>query len=606
MSDSFDGKAFAAQLPNTPGVYRMLDADAAVLYVGKARDLKKRVSSYFTRSARDPRIETMLGHTASMEVTVTRTEGEALLLENQLIKSLKPRYNVLLRDDKSYPYIFLSSGDTYPRLGFHRGPQRLQGEYFGPFPSAHSVRDSLNAMQKLFRVRQCEDTFFANRSRPCLQYQIRRCSAPCVEYITPEEYAQDVRHARMFLTGASHAVVRELVTEMELASADLDFELAADIRDRIASLKKVQAQQFVEGAKSDADVVGMAARGSTTCIQLLFFRSGRNLGSRSFFPRYEGERDRQSVLQAFLAQHYLTHEIPPQIYVAEPVEDRKLLQEVFGERAGRKVSLVHNPRGERAKWLEMANTNAAMTLDLHLASHSGIRRRLTDLKDLLELEDEPRRMECFDISHTQGEATVASCVVFDPNGPVKSDYRRFNISGIEPGDDYGAMRQALERRYKRLKSGEGKLPDILFVDGGKGQVRQAMDVLAELQIEETLIVGVSKGPDRRDGEEQLILEGGRRLLRPGPASPALALIQWARDEAHRFAITGHRQRRGKARQRSTLEDIPGVGAKRRRSLLTQFGGLQGVKGAGVEELAAVDGISRELAQRIYDTLHGGN
>jgi excinuclease ABC subunit C len=602
-TEAFDGRIFARRLTTKPGVYRMLDAQAKVLYVGKARNLRKRVSSYFNRGASNLRTQLMINQVADIEISVTRTEGEALLLENELIKSFKPRYNVLLKDDKSYPFIYLSK-DQFPRLAFHRGPQRLKGKYFGPFPSAHGVRDSLNLMQKLFRVRQCEDSFFANRSRPCLQYQIKRCTAPCVGHIDADRYAQDVGHASMFLKGRGQQVIDDLAIAMERASAELAFERAADLRDQIATLRTVLAQQHVAGARGDLDIVAVFGDGAEMCLQVFFFRQGRNLGNRAFFPRNSGRAGRPEVLQAFLSQYYLAHDLPPELAISEPIEDKALLEEIFSVRAGRKVRIVARARGEKARWVEMARSNAEMALKQQLASHAGIRRRVTALKELLDLDDLPGRMECFDISHTQGEATVASCVVFDANGPIKGDYRRFNIRGITPGDDYAAMRQALERRYQRLKAGEGVIPDILFIDGGDGQVTQALEVLEELQIDETLVVGISKGPERRAGEETLIVGRERRRLEPGPDSVAGHLIQWVRDEAHRFAITGHRGQRAKARQKSRLEDIPGIGAKRRRNLLSRFGGLQGILNAGVEELCSVDGISQELAQRIYDVLHG--
>ncbi|MDX1569371.1 MAG: excinuclease ABC subunit UvrC [Xanthomonadales bacterium] len=604
MTDpAFDGKAFCRRLPGRPGVYRMLAEDGSVLYVGKARNLKKRVGSYFSRSSRDPRIEAMVTQIAGIEISVTRTEGEALLLEDELIKSLKPRYNVLLRDDKSYPFIYLASEHEFPRLGFHRGPQRQPGEYFGPFPSAYAVRDSLNQMQKIFRVRQCEDTFFRNRSRPCLQYQIKRCTAPCVGRISREDYAEDVRHARMFLEGGAEKVIGELVERMERASEALEFEKAAELRDQIVTLQKIQAQQFVAGAQGDLDVVAAATDGQQACVQVLFFRQGRNLGNRAFYPRLPAPDQPAAVLRAFMSQHYLRREIPRQILIGEDLEDRELLEEVFSERAGHRVRIVAHPRGDRAKWLEMAQRNAKTALATSLASHSGLRKRLQDLQDLLDLDELPARMECFDVSHTRGEKTVASCVVFDENGPVKSDYRRFNIRDVAAGDDYGAMRQALERRYRRLKSGEGKMPDLLLIDGGKGQLRQALETLDELQIDEIHVVAVAKGERRREGEETLISGAARKTLKPGSGSPGLRLIQWIRDEAHRFAITGHRQRRSKARRRSVLEDVPGIGPKRRRALLTHFGGLRGLAAAGVEELSTVEGISRELARRIYAVLH---
>jgi excinuclease ABC subunit C len=600
---SFDGAKVARRLSTAPGVYRMLAEEGRVLYVGKASNLRKRVGSYFGRSPANTRTLNMLAQVRAIEVSITRTEGEALLLENDLIKSLKPRYNVLLRDDKSYPMIYLSSEDEFPRLAFHRGPRRLPGRYFGPFPSAHGVRDSLNLMQKLFRVRQCEDSFFSNRSRPCLQHQIRRCTGPCVGLIDRQDYARDVRHATLFLDGQSHKVIEDLIAQMDRASDALEFEQAAALRDQIAALKRVQTQQHVAGVSTDMDIVAAFGTGGVACVQVFFFRQGRNLGNRSFFPRNSGAASQSDVLQAFVSQYYLRHQAPRELVVNGDLPDKLLLAEVLGERAGHKFKIISRPRGEKLKWLQMAGTNAEAALKVHLATHAGQRKRLVALQKLLQLEELPSRMECFDISHTQGEATVASCVVFDADGPVKSEYRRFNIKDIEPGDDYAAMHQALSRRYKRLVSAEGKIPDVLFIDGGKGQVTQALEIMDEYQIDQTLVVGVSKGPERRAGHETLLLGRARKELFPGPESIASHLIQQIRDEAHRFAISGHRQRRGKTRQRSQLQEIPGVGAKRRRSLLRHFGGLQGLMAAGVEDLEAIDGISNELAQRIYDALH---
>lgn len=599
----FDGAKIARRLSTAPGVYQMIAEGGQTLYVGKARNLRKRVGSYFGRVPSNTRTLSMLTQVRGIEISITRTEGEALLLENELIKSLKPRYNVLLRDDKSYPMIYLSSEDDFPRLAFHRGPKRLPGRYFGPFPSAHGVRDSLNLMQKLFRVRQCEDSFFANRSRPCLQHQIRRCTAPCVSKINQQDYARDVHHATLFLEGRSQVVVEDLIEQMEQASQALEFEHAAALRDQIAALKRVQARQHVSGVSADMDIVAAYGTGGVACVQVFFFRQGRNLGNRSFFPRNSGAASQVEVLQAFVSQYYLRHQAPRELVVNGSLPDKGLLVEILSQKAGHKVGIISRPRGEKLKWLQMAKTNAEAALKVHLASHAGQRKRITALQQLLQLDEMPTRMECFDISHTQGEATVASCVVFDADGPVKSDYRRFNIADIEPGDDYAAMHQALSRRYRRLVSEEGKIPDILFIDGGKGQVTQALEIMDEFQIEQTLVVGVAKGPERRAGHETLLIGRNRKAVVPGPESIASHLIQQIRDEAHRFAITGHRQRRGKTRQRSRLEDIPGVGAKRRRNLLQHFGGLHGLIAAGVEDLAVIDGISEALAQRIYDALH---
>jgi len=599
----FDVRAFLRDLTTLPGVYRMLDGAGAVLYVGKAGNLKKRVSSYFRASGLAPKTRALMQQVAGVEVTVTNTEGEALLLENQLIKELRPRYNVLLRDDKSYPYIYLSSKDEYPRLTFHRGAKREPGRYFGPYPSAGAVRESLSLLQKLFPVRQCENSFFRNRSRPCLQYQIKRCTAPCVGLVDAEDYLRDVRHAEMFLEGRSAQVIDELVRRMEQASAELDFERAARYRDQIASLRRIAERQYVSGEGGDLDVVGCVVEGGAACVQVFFFRGGQNLGNKPFFPQIPEDADAGEVLAGFLAQYYLDKDVPAEVLISHPFEDAELLAQVLAQRAGRRVTLRPRVRGERARWVQMAVSNAEHALRSRLASRSGTQQRLEALRDALKLDQAPLRLECFDISHTMGEATVASCVVFGAEGPLKSDYRRFNINDIAPGDDYAAMRQALLRRYTRLKQGEGKMPDVLLIDGGKGQVRQAREVLEELQVEGVTIVGIAKGPERRPGLETLFLSDQSAPIILPEDSAALHLVQQIRDEAHRFAITGHRQRRSRTRNTSVLETIPGMGPKRRQRLLKQFGGLREIARAGVEDLASVQGISRDLAQRIYDAFH---
>ena len=599
----FDGKVFVRTLTSAPGVYRMLGRDDELLYVGKAGNLKKRVGSYFLKPSLQPRIAAMVAQIARVETTVTRTEGEALLLEAQLIKSLKPRYNILLRDDKSYPYIHLTPGD-FPRLAFHRGARTGDGRFFGPFPSAGAVRETLDLIQKLFKIRNCEDSFFRNRSRPCLQYQINRCTAPCVDLISVTDYADNVRHAEMFLEGRGGAVMDELVASMERASAELAFERAAQIRDQVAAVKRIQANHYVQGASADMDVIACAIRGGIACVSVLFFRNGVNLGSRDFFPRLAIEADEGAVLQSFIAQYYLERPVPAELIVSAAPTDTAVLGDALGTRSEHAVEVKVNVRGDRARFRDLAQRNAEAALTSRLASRQTLLARFESLRELLGLDETPQRIECFDISHTLGEATVASCVVFGPEGPEKSQYRRFNITGITPGDDYAAMRQALERRYKRIQSGEGKLPDLLLIDGGKGQVQQAVDVLNELGVEGVPIVGVAKGEARRAGDETLILGRSHRTLWPGPESLASHLIQAVRDEAHRFAITGHRGRREKARETSRLEEIAGVGARRRSALLKHFGGLHGLSKAGVEELMQVKGISRALAERIYDTFHG--
>ena len=601
---AFDGKAFVRTLTTSPGVYRYFDADGDLLYVGKAGNLKKRVGSYFLKPRMEPRIASMVSQIARAEITVTRTEGEALLLESQLIKSLKPRYNILLRDDKSYPFIYLSSKEDYPRLAFHRGAKNLPGRYFGPYPSAFAVRESLNLMQKLFKVRQCEDSYFRNRSRPCLQHQIGRCTAPCVKLITVEDYRSDVRHAEMFLEGRSSAVIDELVVSMEQASKSLEFERAAAMRDQVAALRGLQAQHHVHGASADMDVIACRIEAGMACVSVLFFRNGVSLGTRDFFPRLPLDAEPADVLAQFIAQYYLDRPVPRELVLCEPIPDQEILGEMLTQQSGHGVELKSSVRGERARFLQMAERNAQASLTARLASRQTLGARFDDLQKLLELDESPRRIECFDISHTMGEATVASCVVFGPEGAEKSHYRRFNIAGITPGDDYAAMHQALTRRFRKVAEGEGASPDILLIDGGAGQVAQALDVLKALGVAGVRVVGVAKGPGRRAGEETLILADAGREIHPGPASPALHLVAAVRDEAHRFAISGHRKRREKARERSVLEEVPGIGARRRAALLKAFGGLGGVEAAGVEELTRVKGIDRGLAERIYAALHG--
>ena len=609
QSPPFDGKAFVSTLSSSPGVYRHFDAAGELLYVGKAGNLKKRVGSYFLKPRMEPRIAAMVAQIARIEITVTRTEGEALLLESQLIKSLKPRYNILLRDDKSYPYIYLSSGEDYPRLAFHRGARNLPGRYFGPYPSTYAVRESLSLMQKLFKVRQCEDSYFRNRSRPCLQHQIGRCTAPCVQLIDVQDYASDVRHAQMFLEGRSPAVLDELGEAMERASQALAFERAAVLRDQVAALRQLQAQHHVQGASADMDVIACRIESGMACVSVLFFRNGISLGTRDFFPRLPLDAAPADVLAQFIAQYYLDRLVPRELILGEAIPDQALLAELLAQQCGHAVELKSSVRGDRAQFLQMAERNAQASLTVRLASRQTLGARFDDLQKVLELAAAPRRIECFDISHTMGEATVASCVVFGPEGPEKSHYRRFNITGITPGDDYAAMHQALTRRFRKLAEGEGARPDLLLIDGGNGQVAQALGVLQELGVSGIEVVGVAKGPGRRAGEETLVLArmqpgSAGRELHPGSSSPALHLVAAVRDEAHRFAISGHRKRREKARERSVLEDVPGIGARRRSALLKAFGGLSGVEGAGVEELMQVKGIDRGLAERIYASLHG--
>lgn len=601
---AFDGKAFVRNLTDRPGVYRMLDDKGAVIYVGKARNLKRRVSSYFNRTLTDRKTIALVRQIRHIEVTVTNTEAEALILENNLIKQYRPRYNVLLRDDKSYPYIYLSSHQEYPRLAMYRGARRGPGRYFGPYPSALAVRETLSHLQKVFPIRQCEDTFFRNRSRPCLQHQIKRCTAPCVGLITPEAYAEDVRHVEMFLEGKSAEVIDELVRQMEAAAEALEFEQAAQLRDRIGLLRKIQERQYIAGEKGDLDVVACVAENGLACVQVFFFRNGHNLGNKSFFPKMPEDMAEADVLAAFLARYYLGKPAPRELIVSHPIAERELLEEALTQGSGYRVRIRSGVRGERRHWLELARKNAGYALAGQLASRVTIERRFEALQDALGLPEIPNRIECFDISHSQGEATVASCVVFTREGAAKSEYRRFNIEGVAPGDDYAAMRQALLRRYTRVKKGEAPLPDLLLIDGGKGQLAQATEVLQELQIDDVALLGIAKGPSRKPGEETLFLAGDQAEYTLPPTSPALHLLQQVRDEAHRFAITGHRQRRGKTRTTSVLETIPGLGPKRRQTLLKQFGGLQGVASAGIDDLAKVAGINAALAERIYDAFHG--
>jgi len=600
----FDLDGFLATLTSRPGVYRMLSADASVLYVGKAKNLKRRVGSYFRRGgAHDAKTTRLLTQVVGVEVTVTHTENEALILENQLIKVLRPHYNVLLRDDKSYPYIHLSDGEAFPRLAFHRGARRGRGRYFGPFPSAAAVRDTLNLLQKLFRVRQCEDSFFRNRTRPCLQYQIKRCSGPCVDLIDETMYAQDVEHTRLFLAGGGQRIIDDLAQRMEAAAQALEYEEAARLRDRIAALRRVQARQYVTGRARDIDVIACASAGGQTCIQVFFVRGGHNLGHRAFFPVVPKEVDTTGALAAFLPQFYLGRSVPREILVDRLPEEGGWLAEVLAEQAGHRVEIRVPQRAAPRRWLRLAEANASEALNSRLSSRAGLQQRLESLGEALGLDTVPQRLECFDISHTQGERPVASCVVFDGTGPVKSDYRRFNVRDAGPGDDYAALREAVGRRYRRLKEGEGKWPDLLLIDGGKAQLDAVLGVLEELQVDGLAVASVAKGLGRRPGLETLYLAGRARPLQLPPDAPALHLVQQVRDEAHRFAIAGHRQRRGKARRVSPLEAIPGLGPKRRRELLRQLGGLREIERAGVDDLARVPGISTALAERIYATLN---
>ena len=599
----FDPEEVVASLPHLPGVYRMLNAAGEVLYVGKARDLKKRVTSYFQKAGSlAPRIRLMMTQVGGLETTVTRSEAEALLLENNLIKSLGPRYNILYKDDKSYPYIVLT-GHRFPRLGFHRGTLDKAHRHFGPFPNAGAVRESIQLMQKVFRLRTCEDTVFANRSRPCLLYQIKRCTGPCVGLIGESDYAEDVKSAELFLQGREDEAVDRLEERMHRAADEQAYEQAAAYRDQIRSLSKVRETQFVTSSGSvDADIVALSASEGLICVNLVMVRGGIHRGDKSFFPQNAQDQDEQIALEAFLTQHYVNREVPPAIIVNRSVE-AQALEELLSQQAGTKVQINANPAGERRVWLRMAEKNAELAIAQRLAAHATQETRLTALQQALGLADNVRRIECFDISHTMGEATVASCVVYDNSAMQSGEYRRYNINGVEPGDDYGAMRQVLDRRYRKIVEGEGKLPDLILIDGGKGQVSTAFEVLGELGLSDLPMIGVAKGEERKAGLEQLVFPDRNEALRLAPDHPGLHLIQQIRDEAHRFAISGHRNRRARARNRSTLEEIGGIGAKRRQRLLSRFGGLKGVASASVEELAQVEGISTELAERIYQQLH---
>ncbi len=608
QNQEFYSKGFLKRLTERPGVYRMYDAEANVLYVGKARNLKQRVSSYFRKTGLAPKTEALVSRIDAIEVTITGSETEALLLEQNLIKSLRPPYNILLRDDKSYPYIYLSSHEDYPSLTFRRGRSKKgQGSWYGPFPSSGAVKESLNVLQKIFKIRSCNESYFRNRTRPCLQYQIHRCSAPCVEYISPEDYQRDVRHATMFLEGKNPAILRDLMDAMEQASKALKFEQAAEYRDQISHLRHVQEQQSVDGEGGDADVIAIDQDAGIVCIVVIIVRSGRVLGTKDYFPRFSIEQSEAELLSAFLGQFYfggnVKRDIPRDVLVPVAVEGSELLAQALSEAAGREVRIRGNVRGERRRWLELATTNVRQTLQSHLASRETVYRRLLALRELLELVETPSRMECFDVSHSHGENTVASCVVFDENGPLKSDYRLYNIQGVTAGDDYAAMHQVLSRRYRKLAAGEGKRPDLVFIDGGKGQLNVARQVFEELSISDIPLIGVAKGVTRRAGMEQLIDAITGAVFRVPADSPALHLIQHIRDESHRFAITGHRARRDKKRRQSTLEGIEGIGAKRRRELIRYFGGIQEIRKASVDEIAKVQGISHNLAETVYAALH---
>ncbi|MCL4720375.1 MAG: excinuclease ABC subunit UvrC [Gammaproteobacteria bacterium] len=605
MGAVFDRDIFLASLTHRPGVYRMVAVDGTVLYVGKARDLKNRVASYFGSKAHHPKTQALMGHVDRVEVTLTGSEQEALLLEHDLIKAHRPRFNVLLRDDKSYPWIHVSGGHTYPGFEFYRGNGKGGGQYLGPWPNAGAVRESLVQLQKIFRVRQCSDSFFSNRTRPCLQYQMQRCSAPCVGLISPGDYARDVRDAVLFLQGRNKAVADSLLSRMEAASAALDYERAAAIRDQLALIRRMQGDQVVSGMHvAEADVLGVEVGQGQACVAIIMIRGGRILGSRNWFPHISVGTEAEEVVTAFITQHYFREMPPAEILVPVPPTDVVDLEAVLSTRAGFGVRIRHLVRATRSRWLEMARDNAAQGLATRLATAASLTDQLQSVAEELGLDEVPARVECFDISHTSGGETVAACIVFGSDGPVKSDYRRFNIRGVAPGDDYAAIGQAVLRRYARIRRGEAPVPDLLLIDGGPGQVERARAALEEMQLDHIPLFGVAKGRDRRPGYEKLVRPGARAELTLPPDSPALHLIQRIRDEAHRFAVTGHRQRRARSRVTSGLESIEGLGPQRRRALLREFGGLREIRAAGVADLVRVRGISRRLAQAIYDHLHG--
>lgn len=599
----FDVNDFLKNLTRLPGIYKMLNDKGTIVYIGKAKNLKNRVSSYFKKGIASAKQQVMIAKIKRIEVIVTQTEGEALLLESQLIKQHKPRFNICLRDDKSYPFIYLSTEQSFPQISLHRGAKKKKGHYYGPYPSAGAVRETLKQLQKIFPIRQCDDSYYKNRSRPCLQHQIKRCTAPCMKLISQEKYAQDVSDTQLFLTGKANLLIDKLVHKMDKLASHLQFERAAQVRDQISQLRTILEKNCVHGERGDVDIIACATRADTACVQIFFIRNGQHLGHKIFFPKISNEYTSENILHAFIAQYYLDKNVPYELIVSHQPEESRLLVKVLSHSAKHTVTISSNVRSQRAKWLQMANTNAKNALLTKLADKQGIYAQFLNLQDELGCQETPQRLECFDISHTQGEYTVASCVVFNREGPIKSAYRRFNISGITPSDDYAAIYQAVYRRFKRLVKGEHKAPDILFIDGGKGQVNVATKALAALQINNVMIIGIAKGIDRKAGMEKIILPGQQQPIDVTPGASSLLLIQHIRDEAHRFAITGHRARRGKAKKRSTLEAIAGLGPQRRQILLKQFGGIQSICRAGIDDLCSVNGIGRQLARHIYDTFH---
>ncbi|KZX82254.1 excinuclease ABC subunit C [Oleiphilus sp. HI0009] len=612
IAQPFDAKNFLKNLSTAPGVYRMFDGAGQILYVGKAKNLKKRVSSYFLKNDHAPKTRALVSKIQNIEVTITNSETEALILEQNLIKKLKPPYNILLRDDKSYPYIYLATDKEFPSLSLKRVRTKGKvGQYFGPFPNAHAVRESLGLLEKIFKVRQCQESFYKNRSRPCLQYQIKRCKAPCVGLVDKDEYLQDVHHVTMFLQGKNPELLRQLIDEMETASEDLRFEKAAELRDQIQHLRHAQESQSVESGSADLDVVALSDGPGVSVFSMLFVRKGRILGHKNYTPKMLLDESKEERLQSFIEQYYVgsgaEKDLPCEVILPFKCADETMMSEAVQNVVGKNIRFAHKVKTIRAQWQKLAQTNADSALKTYLSNKENVFHRVDALRALLELPDMPKRMECFDISHSSGEKTVASCVVFNDQGPLKSDYRTFNIEGIEPGDDYAAMKQALSRRYRKVNEEPSKRPDIIFIDGGKGQLNMAIDVLNELNASDILLLGIAKGATRKPGFETLFIpdgQGGLKTIQCASDEPSLHLMQHIRDEAHRFAITGHRKRRDKSRRQSQLEGIDGVGPTRRRSLIKYFGSVQGIKTASIEEIAKVDGISSSLAEHIYLSLHG--
>jgi len=601
-TEGFDAKTFLSLVSQGPGIYQMFDSEQNLLYVGKAKDLKKRLSSYFRKTGLPLKTKAMMSRVVDIQVTVTHTENEALILESNLIKDLKPHYNILLRDNKSYPFIHIDDSHDYPRLSFYRGDRSQPGRYFGPYPGVTAIRETLALLQKVLPVRQCDDVFFSNRSRPCLQYQIKRCSGPCVELISKQDYAKDIELAAMFLQGKDDTLSRTLQRNMEKSAKTMDYEAAAGWRDRINALRRVQQHQSITVGSSDIDLITVASLHGKVCVEVTFIRGGRHSGSNGHFPRVPLEFTEGEILSAFITQYYHRRPAPKQIVVGTALPDQKELQQWMTEQSGYKITLTSNVRGARKDWLGMAQLNVVERLKQHISKAENVHNRLLALTKVFELEQTIKRIECFDISHTQGAQTVASCVVFTDKGISKSEYRRYNIKGITPGDDYAAMEQAITRRYKRALKEEAVLPDVLLIDGGKGQLSSAVKILKELQVTGVLLVGVAKGEGRKSGLETLFVEGRKIGIQMPANSPEMHLVTQIRDEAHRFAIAGHRAQRGKSQTQSILQEIQGVGAKRRSALLKHFGGLQGIKSAGIRDLMKVQGINEDLATQIYSYL----